>query len=106
MATHSSVLAWRIPGTGEPHGLPSLGSHRVGHDRSKLAAAAEGFRVPACLSLALSTNTRQCVRHITTLSLQFLLWGQRRITRADLPHRADHHIIGKYSNISKSLCEQ
>ena len=32
MATHSSVLAWRIPGTGEPGGLPSRGSHRVGHD--------------------------------------------------------------------------
>ena len=32
MATHSSVLAWRIPGTGEPDGLPSLGSHRIGHD--------------------------------------------------------------------------
>ena len=32
MATHSSVLAWRIPGTGEPGGLPSLGSYRVGHD--------------------------------------------------------------------------
>ena len=32
MATHSSVLAWRIPGTGEPVGLPSVGSHRVGHD--------------------------------------------------------------------------
>ena len=34
MATHSSVLAWRIPGTGEPGGLPSMGSHRVGHDWS------------------------------------------------------------------------
>ena len=32
MATHSSVLAWRVPGTGEPGGLPSMGSHRVGHD--------------------------------------------------------------------------
>ena len=32
MATHSSVLVWRIPGTGQPGGLPSLGSHRVGHD--------------------------------------------------------------------------
>ena len=32
MATHSSVLAWRIPGTGEPRGLPSMGSNRVGHD--------------------------------------------------------------------------
>ena len=36
MATHSSVLAWRIPETGEPGGLPSLGLHRVGHDRSDL----------------------------------------------------------------------
>ena len=40
MATHSNVLAWRIPGTEEPGGLPSMGSHRVGHDRSDLAAAA------------------------------------------------------------------
>ena len=40
MATHSSVLACRIPGMGEPGGLPSTGSHRVGHDRSDLAAAA------------------------------------------------------------------
>ena len=38
MATHSSVLAWRIPGTGEPGGLPSMGSHRVGHNSSDLAA--------------------------------------------------------------------
>ena len=40
MATHSSVLAWRIPGMGEPGGLPSMGSHRVGHNWSDLAAAA------------------------------------------------------------------
>ena len=38
MATHSSVLAWRIPGTGEPGGLPSMGSHRVRHDWSDLPA--------------------------------------------------------------------
>ena len=41
MATHSSVLAWRIPGTREPCGLPSMGSHRVGHDWSDLAVAAD-----------------------------------------------------------------
>ena len=41
MATHSSVLAWRIPGMEEPGGLPSVGSHRVRHDWSDLAAAAE-----------------------------------------------------------------
>ena len=40
MATHSSVLAWRIPGTGEPGGLPSMGSHRVGHESDLAAAAA------------------------------------------------------------------
>ena len=39
MAAHSSILAWRIPGTGEPGGLPSMGSHRVEHDLSDLAAA-------------------------------------------------------------------
>ena len=42
MATHSSVLAWRIPGTGEPGGLPSMGSQRVGHG---LAAAAAGLLI-------------------------------------------------------------
>ena len=40
MAPHSSIRAWRIPGTEEPGGLPSMGSHSVGHDRSDLAAAA------------------------------------------------------------------
>ena len=41
MATHSSILAWRIPGVGEPGGLLSMGLHRVGHDWNDLAAAAE-----------------------------------------------------------------
>ena len=41
MATHSSTLAWRIPGTEEPSGLPSMGSHRVGHNWSDLAAEEE-----------------------------------------------------------------
>ena len=40
MATHSSILAWRIPGTAEPGGLPSMGSHRVRHNCPNLAAAA------------------------------------------------------------------
>ena len=45
MATHSSVLAWRIPGTEEPGGLPSMWSHGVGHDCSDLAAAAAASSV-------------------------------------------------------------
>ena len=40
MAPHSSILAWKIPWTEEPGGLQSMGSHRVGHDRNDLAAAA------------------------------------------------------------------
>ena len=56
MATHSSVLAWRIPGMGEPGGLPSMGSHRVRYDWSDLAAAfyiwatlvASGVKASAC----------------------------------------------------------
>ena len=46
MATHSSVLAWRIPGAGKSGGLPSMGSHRVGHDWSDLAAAAVILQSP------------------------------------------------------------
>ena len=55
-ATHSSVLAWRIPGTGEPGGLPSMRSHRVGHDWSDLAAAEEQRcgRPPTAIVLMLS----------------------------------------------------
>ena len=54
MATHSSVLAWRIPGTAEPGGLPSMGSHRVRHDWSDLAAAYYGIRLNKLFHL---TNT-------------------------------------------------
>ena len=46
MATHSSVLAWRIPGTGKPGGLQSMGSHTVGHDSSDLAAAVAAANKP------------------------------------------------------------
>ena len=50
MATHSSVLAWRIPGTAEPGGLLSMGSHRVGHDLA--AAASLVFDSESCLNIA------------------------------------------------------
>ena len=49
MATHSSVLAWKIPWTEEPGGLQSMGSHRVGHDWSNLAAAAAAATL--CINL-------------------------------------------------------
>ena len=65
MAIHSSVLAWRIPGTGETGGLLSMGSHRVGHDCSNLAAvAAAGLH---------TANFR-------LLSNDHSLWGQHTVS--------------------------
>ena len=66
MATHSSVLAWRIPGTGEHGGLPSMGSHRVGHDWSDLAAAAAAKELycttlTSVLGLFLSNSLHCCI---------------------------------------------
>ena len=65
MATHSSILAWRIPGTEEHSGLPSMGSHRVGHDWSDLAAAAAACPLsrwcyPTILSFVIPFSS--CVR--------------------------------------------
>ena len=64
MATHSSVLAWRILGTGEPGGLPSMGSHRLGHDWSDLAAAATAvhYAVQLLSSSASVRHWRGCNR--------------------------------------------
>ena len=57
MATHSSVLAWRIPGTGEPGGLPFMGLHKVGHDRCDLAAATAAAAADILLEKALATHS-------------------------------------------------
>ena len=62
MATHFSVLAWRIPGTGEPGGLLSMGSHRVGHDWSDSAAAA-------------AAGSSLAVKMRTTLFSWFFIFG-------------------------------
>ena len=65
MATHSSVLAWRIPGTGEPGALPSMGSHRVGHNWSDLATAAAAaalhIRWPKYWSFSVSPSNEYSV---------------------------------------------
>ena len=73
MATHSSVLAWRIPGTGEPGGLPSMGSHRVGHDWSDLAAAAASFLHLQSGCKEIRNIAGQKFIHITPQ------WGQQQI---------------------------
>ena len=67
MATHSSVLAWRIPGMGEPGGLPSVGLHRVGHNWCDLAAAATAA-VHICQSQSLSSS------HPPHLVIMFVLY--------------------------------
>ena len=64
MATHSHVLAWRIPGMAEPGGLPFMGSHRIGHDWSDLAAAATDIKQPAKTSKG-------------ALSVYFWCWFQK-----------------------------
>ena len=65
MATHSSILAWRIPGTEEPSGLPSMGSHRVGHDWSDLAAA-----VAAAEPIIYFNIQKKCFLHTSQVDRQ------------------------------------
>ena len=61
METHSSILAWRIPRTEEPGGLPSIGSHRVGHDWRDLAAAAETNDTPNLPEWGLPIPSKDCL---------------------------------------------
>ena len=61
MAAHSSVLAWRIPGTAEPGGLPSMGSHRVRHDWSDLAAAAAADMCLYMETICIASLYIQCI---------------------------------------------
>ena len=61
IATHSSVLAWRIPGMEEPGGLPSMGLHRVGHDWSNLAAAACGLMLFFSVMLMYFSLSGSCI---------------------------------------------
>ena len=72
MATHSSVLAWRIPGMAEPGGLLSVGLHRVGHDWSDLAAAAAMSLSLVCTLLCLDSLTQYIDCEIYPL---FVLWS-------------------------------
>ena len=86
MAPHSSVLAWRIPGMGEPGGLPSMGSHRVGHDWSNLAAAAAKSLqvVTAAIKLkdACSLEEKLWETYTTYLKAETSLFQQRSEAKA------------------------
>ena len=80
MAAHSSVLAWRIPGTGEPGGLPSMGSYRVKHNWSDLAAAAALYISCDLLNTMLKVKIRMAVwvqndyKYISCLPLWLHIW--------------------------------
>ena len=75
MATHSSVLAWRIPGVGEPGGLPSMGLHRVRHDWSDLAAAAAEHMLSRWTSRLLTeVRTQGMCFHCTVLCPLSCVW--------------------------------
>ena len=92
MVTHSSILAWRISGTGEPGGLPTMGLHRVGHDWSDLAAAAEWLTYAAILQAKI-LNICQLIKYYWLRDAKILFcW---------LLHRM-FHFCGCFSSISKS----
>ena len=92
MATHSSVLAWRIPGTGEPGGLLSMGSHRVGHDWSDLAAA-------ACMGWESWTIKKPEGWRLDALEI----WCWRRLLRILWTARRSNQSIQKEANPEYSL---
>ena len=77
-ATHSSVLAWKIPGMEEPGGLPSMGSHRVGHDWSNLAAAAAAQKhrlASNCVIICDRIKNSLCLQACLPLFYRHLLFG-------------------------------
>ena len=75
MAPHSSTLAWRIPGTGEPGGLPFVGLHRVGHDWSDLAAAAHHQEKVIAYNLWLHAVSFPTQPHIKEANTETGGWG-------------------------------
>jgi len=78
MATHSSILAWRIPGTEEPGGLPPMGSHRVGHDWSDLA----------CMHACMSALEKEMATHSSILACRIPGTGEL----GGLPSRRLHRV--------------
>jgi len=89
MATHSSVLAWRIPGTTEPGGLLSMGSHRVGHDWRDLAAAA-------------AVHILYQLNHLVSKILNLLIFNVYVALQADSSY--EYYIYINYTYKNKITC--
>ena len=94
MATYSSVLAWKIPGMGEPGGLLSLGSHRVGHDWSDLAAAAAVLFIepPPLVPSGTTKITNADLHNLYTKLVLGFIWGkdQQVVQSKALTHNCEH----------------
>ena len=100
MATHSSLLAWGIPGTAEPDELPSMGSHRVRHDWSNLAAAVKAMVFPVVIYGCESWTVKkaECQRIDA-----FELWCWRRVLRVPWTARRSNQSILKEISPDYSL---
>ena len=99
MATHSSILAWRISGTEEPGGLPSMGSHRVGHNWSNLAAV-KALIFPVVMYGCESWTIKKAKYwRIDT----FKLWCWRRLLRVPWTARRSNQSILKEISLEYSL---
>ena len=104
MATHCSVLAWRIPRTGEPGGLPSMASHRVGHDWSDLAAAAAAAGIVAVMTVWLLVNFLLILGNLTVWGCEgeFLVAGNTHETLCKM--LSVRHLEQFYSNTAEQGC--
>ena len=105
MATHSSVFAWRIRGTGEPGGLLSMGSHRVGHDWSDLAAAAAAaFLIWAnplnCLSLLQKQPQKTSDDHMSQVGRPAGLISRMFARSKTVSCIFEVHVLGSYILVS------
>ena len=88
MASHSSTLAWKIPGMGEPGGLPSLGSHRIRHDWSSLAAAALSRNWVSVMWRPLQEDCGSCQAVWAVGSAgSAWLWGASEVRHTSTPSR-------------------
>ena len=104
MATHSSVLAWRIPGTGEPGGLPSMGLHRVRHGWSDLAAAAAAAVKAMVFPIVMNECESWTIKKAECRRIDaFELWCWRRLLRVPWTARRSNQSILKEISPEYSL---
>ena len=97
MATHSSVLAWRIPGTGEPRRLLSMGSHRVGHDWSDLAIGCLGMAESLAVHLVIPQYETKSLVKILKIEIITVKKNQKHLTGfiQQLPNQAAFHPVDR-----------